>query len=137
MVMTLLRKGQLLVHNTVLIVTKSYQPCALTELVTESLNAYKRDKYALSEPKPVTKDAYLKDLESNLLGNKEAKAGLIKALKQQQTVVKRVTGKEVCKIAAKKLLNKALQVRKEHAGSLLKIVRTVQSMQIKGAEDFG
>ena len=28
-------------------------------------------------------------------------------------------------------------MRKEHAGSLLKVVRTVQSMQIKGAEDFG
>ena len=28
-------------------------------------------------------------------------------------------------------------MRKEHAGSLLKIVRTVQSMQISGAEDFG
>ena len=45
----------------------------------ESLNAYKRDKYALSEPKPAPKDAYLKDLESNLLGNKKAKEGLIKA----------------------------------------------------------
>ena len=72
-----------------------------------------------------------------MLGNKKAKAGLIKAFKQQQTIVKKVTGKAVCSIAAKRLLNKALQVRKEHAGSLLKTVRTVQSMQISGAEDFG
>ena len=28
----------------------------------ESINAYKRDKYTLSEPKPVTKDAYHEDL---------------------------------------------------------------------------
>ena len=51
--------------------------------------------------------------------------------------MKRVTGKAFCSVAAKRLLNKALQVRKEHAGSLLKTVRTVQSMQINGAEDFG
>ena len=58
-----------------------------------------------------------------------AKADLITAFKQQ-TVVKRVIGKAAC-VAAKRLLNKALQVRKEHAGS------TVQSMQITGAKDFG
>ena len=48
-----------------------------------------------------------------------------------------MTGKAVCHVAAKKLLNKALQVRKEYAGSLLKTVKTVQSLQISGAEDFG
>ena len=51
--------------------------------------------------------------------------------------MKRVTGKAVCSVAAKRLVTKVLQVRKEHAGSLLKIVRTVKTMQIKGAEDFG
>ena len=51
--------------------------------------------------------------------------------------MKRVTGKAVCSVAAKRLVNKALQVRREHAGSLLKIVRIVQSMQIEEAEDFG
>ena len=51
--------------------------------------------------------------------------------------MKRVTGKAVCSVAANRLVTKALQVCKEHAGSLLKIVRTVQRMQIKGAEDFG
>ena len=96
-----------------------------------------RDEYALCEPKPVTKDAYLKDLGNNLLGNKKAKAGLIKAFKNQQPVVKRVTGKVVCTVASKRLLNKALQARKEHAGSLLKTARTVQSMQINSADDFG
>ena len=90
-----------------------------------------------SEPKPAPKDAYLKDLESNLLGNKKAKEGLIKAFKQQQTIMKRVTGTAIRKIAAKRLLNKALQVRKERAGSLLKTIRTVQSLQISSAEDFG
>ena len=91
----------------------------------------------LSEPKPVTRNAYLIDLENNLLGNAKCKSNLIKAFKKQQTTVKRVTGTAVCKIAAKRLLHKALQMHKEHAGSLLKTVRTVQSMQISGADDFG
>ena len=98
---------------------------------------FRRNRYVLSEPKPVISDACLKNVLSKLLGNKKAKAGLIKAFKQQQTVVKRVTGKAVCSVAAKRLLNKALQVCKEYAGSLLKTVRTVQCMQISGAEEFG
>ena len=102
----------------------------------ESLNAHRRASYALSEPKPVTKEAYLKDLQSHLLGNTKTKTRLIKAFKQQQTTMKRVTGIAACNVAAKRLLNKALQVRKEHAGSLLKTVRTVQSMQTHSAEGF-
>ena len=53
------------------------------------------------------------------------------------SVGKRVNGKAVCRVAAKRPFNKALQVRKEHAGSLLKTTRTIQSMQVKGAEGFG
>ena len=103
----------------------------------ESLCAFRRDKYALSEPKSVAKDAYIKDLKNSLLSNPEVKSKLIESFKKQLTVVKKVTGKAVCSVAAKKLVTKALQVRKEHAGSLLKVVKTVQSIQIKGAEDFG
>ena len=52
----------------------------------------------------------------------------MKRLSTQQTSVKR---KAVCGLAAKRLVDKALQVRKEHAGLLLKTIRTIQSMQIK------
>ena len=38
----------------------------------------------------------------------------------------------VGRIAAKRLLNKVLQVRKEHAGALLKTARAVSSLNIKG-----
>ena len=75
-------------------------------------------------------------MKSSLLNNPEVKSKSIESFKKQ-TVVKRVTGRAVCSVAAKRLVTKALQVHKEHAGSLLKIVRTVQSIQIKGAEDFG
>ena len=49
----------------------------------------------------------------------------------------RVLGKIACRLAGKRLLNKALQVRKEHAGCLLKMARSIQSLQIKGKNDFG
>ena len=45
--------------------------------------------------------------------------------------------KPVCRIAAKRLLNKVLQVRKEHACTLLKAARVVSNLNIKGRDDFG
>ena len=43
----------------------------------------------------------------------------------------------MCRVAAKKLLNKALQIRREHAGSLLQTARLVQSMELTDKNDFG
>ena len=43
----------------------------------------------------------------------------------------------MCTVAAKKLLNKALQIRREHAGSLLQAARLVQSMELTDKNDFG
>ena len=41
-----------------------------------------------------------------------------------------VLGKTACRLAARRLLNKALQIRKEHAGILLKSIRSSKSLQI-------
>ena len=43
----------------------------------------------------------------------------------------------LCKIAAKRLVNKALQLRKEHAGVLLKTARAVNGLNITVRDDFG
>ena len=45
--------------------------------------------------------------------------------------------KTVGLIAAKKLCNKALKLRKEHVGTLLKTTRAVQKLTMKGRDDFG
>ena len=42
----------------------------------------------------------------------------------------------MCRVAAKKLLNKALEICREHAGSLLQAARLVQSMEITDKNDF-
>ena len=84
------------------------------------------------------KDTFVKEIENQMLCNKKIKAQLIKAFKKlNKPDGKRVTGKVVCKIAAKRLLNKSLQMRKEHAGSLLKTTRTIQGMTITESKDFG
>ena len=60
--------------------------------------------------------------------------------KHSKTTIKQLPKcmiKTVGLIAAKKLCNKALQLRKEHAGTLLKTTRAVQKLNIKGRDDFG
>ena len=48
-----------------------------------------------------------------------------------------VSVKAMCRVAAKKLLSKALQIRREPAGSLLQAARLVQSMELTDKNDFG
>ena len=48
----------------------------------------------------------------------------------------RVMAKAVCRIAAKRLLHNALQLRKSCAGSLLKTTRAVRSFELKSSSDF-
>ena len=47
-----------------------------------------------------------------------------------------VSVKAMCRVAAKKLLNKALQICMEHACSLLQAARLVQSMELTDKNDF-
>ena len=84
---------------------------------------------------------YLQEIEANLLENSKAWLALIEVLKKQHKTLaeqaRGVLGKTACRLAGKRLLNKALQVCKEHAGCLLKMARSIQSLQIKGQKDFG
>ena len=103
--------------------------------------ASRRGRYVLAEPKPAAKGFYVKEIQQLLLKDNEARIQLMQAYKRQyKSAAKRlprVMIKAVCRIAAKRLLNKALQLRKEHAGALLKTTRAVNSLVIKGRDDFG
>ena len=80
----------------------------------------------------------MKDIQNQMCSDAKTKCQLIKTFKElNDGITRRVTGKAVSRVAAKKLLNVALQMRKEHAGSLLRITRTVQSIQICDKKDFG
>ena len=82
----------------------------------------------------------MKKIQHQLLANAGAKLELVEAFKKQsKTAAKQLPKsmvKTVCLIAAKRLCNKALQIRKEHVGTLLKTTRAVQNLKIKGRDDF-
>ena len=84
------------------------------------------------------REMYLQEMKANLLNNSKARLALIKVLKEQHKTLaeqaRGVLGNTACRLAAKQLLNKALQVCKEHAGSLLKMARSIQSLHIKGCK---
>ena len=80
----------------------------------------------------------MKDIQNKMCSDAKTKRQLIKTFKElNDGHTRRVTGKAVSRVATKKLLNVALQLRKEHAGSLLRITRTVQGIQICDEKDFG
>ena len=101
----------------------------------------RRDRYILSQPNTGDKERYLKSLQANLLNDFEARSELMKTFrKQHESVAKRirrVLGRTACRLAARRLLHKALQVRKDHAGSLLKCITSIKSLQITQRADFG
>ena len=84
---------------------------------------------------------HVKKIQHQLLANAGAKLELVEAFKKQsKTAAKQLPKsmvKTVCVIAAKRLCNKALQLRKERVGTLLKTTRAVQNLKIKDQDDFG
>ena len=102
----------------------------------EEICTSRRDRYALAEPKL---EFYVKEMQRHLLNDSGARNELMEAFKTQykSAANRKVMIKAVCRIAAKRLLNKALQLRKEHAGALLKTTRAVNSIDIKCRDDFG
>ena len=103
--------------------------------------ASRRSRYALAEPKGTVIQVHVKKIQHHLLSNPGAKLELVEAFKKQsKTTAKRLPKcmvKTVSLIAAKKLCNKALKLRKEHVGTLLKTTRAVQKLTMKGRDDFG
>ena len=91
--------------------------------------------YILAEPKPDVKQQYVKQIQYSLLHDIQTLVQLIKDYKKQHPdLAKRMSramSQAVCKIAAKKVLNKALQLRKENVGSLLKNIRLIKCLNIK------
>ena len=95
-------------------------------------------RYVLTPPKPDVKGLYVKEIQGKLLGDAEARSELITAFKKLRgSVAKPTCRKAVCRIAARRLLNKALQMHREYASSLLKSIKCIKSVQINGREDFG
>ena len=112
-------------------------PYVYAWLSTVIICAQKRAKYALGEPKLDVKAMYVKEILSHLLADAEARSLVSDSFPKMHMNDKiNVSVKAMCRVAAKKLLNKALQIRMEHAGSLLQAARLVQSMELTDKNDF-
>ena len=101
-------KSEPLVNNRVVILRKK-------ALNRDNIGAQKRAKYALGEPKLDVKDImYVKEILSHLLATTEARS-LVGDSFPKMNINDRinVSVKAMCRVAAKKLLNKALQIRKD------------------------
>ena len=80
----------------------------------------------------------MKEILSHLLADAEARSLVSDSFPKMHINNKiNVSVKAMCRVAAKKLLNKALQICREHAGSLLQAARLVQSMELTDKNDFG
>ena len=71
----------------------------------------------------------MKELQSKLLANAEAKSKLIEAFKKQQTSEK--SDRQSCSVAAKRLVTKALQVLQGHYSKLSEQFKAGKSMELK------
>jgi len=89
----------------------------------ESRCAYRRARYALVEPKRKLQEQYVKEILGHLSIKSEARVQLVATFKRQQkTKILRVMRKAVCRVAAKRLLNKSLQTRREYLGHCSRFV---------------
>jgi len=77
----------------------------------ESRCANRKARYALVDSKREVQEQYVKEILGHLFIKSEARVQLIAAFKRQQkTKMPRVMHKAVCRIAAKRLLNKLLKL---------------------------
>ena len=99
------------------------------------VNIYRRGKYALNEPKAYTRQQYAAQLQKNLCSKPSLRLLLRKGFKQSHENIakkmsKGVLTKTVCRITARRLLDRVFRKRRERVGQLLKCVRVINSFEL-------
>ena len=104
-----------------------------------AIRASVRARRALAEPKADVVATYVTSVERSLFHDEKAKLELADAFQQYAapTCKAATFARAVCKVAARRLVNKALQKRKDFAGCLIKTTRAINGFTLKGEEDFG
>ena len=105
-------------------------------------SASKRRRYNLAEPKPCIQQQYVLTAKKALLHNKKVMKEVINYFKSQQEDAFEKMNKcsrtaAIAQVAAHRLIAKTLQIRKRYVGLLLKTVKNVCGLHIKGQCDFG
>ena len=107
-----------------------------------SICASKRRRYNMAEPKPCVQQQYVLTAKKALLHNKKVMKEVINYFMSQQEdafekMNKRSCTAAIAQVAAHRLIAKALQIRKQYVGLLLKTAKHVCGLHIKGQCDFG
>ena len=101
-----------------------------------------RWRYELAEPKCYAKEQHVLELTKKLILGSKVLPKLVKAFdKKYKSVSREMTtstrNRAVSSIAAKVVVTKVLQVRKNNAGTLLKAVRAISKIELRDRSDFG
>ena len=107
-----------------------------------SICASKRRRYNLVEPKPCIQQQYVLAAKKALLHNNKVMKEVINYFKSQQEGAFEKMNKcrrkaAIAQVAAHRLIAKALQICKQYVGLLVKTVKHVCGLHIKGQCDFG
>ena len=101
-----------------------------------------RQRYDLAEPKLYVQHQYITEVCRSVLSNKKVVSLLEKAFTQKHESVASEMTRASCKraiasIAAKRLVNRVLRLRKHYAGSLLRSIRSITKIEITEKGDIG
>ena len=115
---------------------------AYYEGIKNTICSYKRDMYALSEPRFDILEQYRKRLKGNFIADKAAKNELIVAFKKLQKDVDTEASRPLladiaCTMASSRLISKAMQLRRENVKELVKSRKSIFSIQLTRKSDLG
>ena len=101
----------------------------------------KRARYVLTEPKTDVKEKYIQNMKTKIHSKPTLKRKLLHAFRSsRKPLADKINPSKLCNavsnIAARKLLNKVLKVRKQSVGELLSCIRSVTALKIS-TDDFG
>ena len=104
--------------------------------------AHKRFRYSLSELKPFAKHQYIQNIKKVVSCDKKFMKELKDIFKTQQSSTYEKMSKWRCRqtialLAAQRLVNRGIQLRKQYVSALLKAVKKICELDIKTHHDFG
>ena len=101
-----------------------------------------RRRYDLAQPKSYVQYKYINKVSKKIFSSKTIISVLKQSFQQNNESIAKEMSSVMCKkavatIAAKRLVNKVLQLRKHYAGSLLGAIRSINKLNIANKDDFG
>ena len=114
---------------------RKYHCCTKRKPVTKA-------KYRLAQPTVLLIDQYVSTVKAHLRSNAKAMSQLEETFKARHGGVAEQLSRDdlevsVCRLAAQRLVSKALQVRKQHEGLLLGSLKSIKSIKLNEESDFG